>query len=137
MYSNVVYASAWKATNGFSESMLEELPSRKTPPCFTDPAWPLPQPVATRAPTAATATIPETRRNLWEEPDCLAERNLTLRHLRSRATAAHERAGTSASCGFRRHCWRRGGPADRASHREPQCSRGGRDARPRSDYVRT
>ena len=33
MYSNVVYASLWMAMNGFSESMVEEVPSRNTPPC--------------------------------------------------------------------------------------------------------
>src|SRR3979490_1496407 len=35
MYSNVVYASLWMAMNGFSESMVEEVPSRNTPPSLT------------------------------------------------------------------------------------------------------
>jgi hypothetical protein len=30
----VVYASLWKAINGFSESMVEEVPIRNTPPCL-------------------------------------------------------------------------------------------------------
>src|SRR4051794_16179840 len=35
MYSNVVYASLWKAMNGFSESIVEDVPNRNTPPSWT------------------------------------------------------------------------------------------------------
>ncbi len=51
MYSNTVYASAWKATNGFIESMVDEEPSRNTPPFLTAPPPEVvpPQPAAARA----------------------------------------------------------------------------------------
>jgi hypothetical protein len=56
MYSNVTYASPWNATNGFSESMLELLPSRNTPPFLTELPDPLlPQAAAASVTTAATA----------------------------------------------------------------------------------
>ncbi len=57
MYSNVTYASPWKATNGFSESMLELLPSRNTPPSLTELPDPLPPHAAAASATVATTAI--------------------------------------------------------------------------------
>jgi hypothetical protein len=57
MYSNVVYASLWKAMNGFSESIVEDVPIRNTPPCLIvlPPLLPEPPPQAATASTAAAA----------------------------------------------------------------------------------
>ena len=57
MYSNVTYASPWNATNGFSESMLELLPRRNTPPSLTELADPPPPHAAAASVTAAAAAI--------------------------------------------------------------------------------
>ena len=60
MYSNVVYASLWMAMNGFSESMVEEVPSRNTPPCLIAlPPLLLPElpPQAANTSAAAAAAI--------------------------------------------------------------------------------
>src|SRR5215469_12706411 len=89
MYSKVTYASLWKAMNGFSESMLDELPSRNTPPSLTAPAVePLPHPAAANTATSARAASADTRRTRREMPGSFFGRSLMLRHLRSRATAA-------------------------------------------------
>src|SRR5690349_24468374 len=57
MYSNVVYASLWKAMNGFSESMVDEVPIRNTPPSLTAllPCEPEPEPPPQAATTSAVA----------------------------------------------------------------------------------
>ncbi len=60
MYSNVVYASLWKAMNGFSESIVEAVPIRNTPPSWTVPPLPLlpelpPQAAKTSAAAAAAS----------------------------------------------------------------------------------
>ena len=56
MYSNVVYASLWMAMNGFSESMVEEVPIRNTPPSRTAPLLLLlPEPPPQAASTSAAA----------------------------------------------------------------------------------
>src|SRR5690348_15342196 len=55
MYSKVVYASLWKAMNGFSESMVDEVPMRNTPPSLTV-LLPLPPPPLEPPPQAASTT---------------------------------------------------------------------------------
>src|SRR5215472_13194134 len=91
MYSNVVYASVWKATNGLSESIELSEPRLKTPPCLTEPAGCPPQPAAASAATTATAMAPDRRRNLLVLPGCLCTRKLTLSHLYSRGLRAARR----------------------------------------------
>ena len=54
MYSNVVYASLWKAMNGFSESIVEAVPIRNTPPSWT--VLPLPLPLLPELPPQAAKT---------------------------------------------------------------------------------
>src|SRR5437016_10347696 len=58
MYSNVVYASLWKAMNGFSESIVEAVPIRNTPPSWTVAALPpeLPPQAAKISAAAAAAS---------------------------------------------------------------------------------
>src|SRR5215813_9415137 len=93
MYSKVTYASAWKAMNGFSESMLDELPSRNTPPSLTAPAvLPLPHPAAANAATITTAASPDTRRTRLDVPASFFGRSLMLRHLRSQGHGSTGRA---------------------------------------------
>src|SRR5690349_7403908 len=55
MYSNVVYASLWKAMNGFSESMVDEVPIRNTPPSLT--VLPLLPPLPEPPQAATTSTV--------------------------------------------------------------------------------
>jgi hypothetical protein len=59
MYSNAVYASLWMAMNGFSESMVEDVPIRNTPPSWTAPLLLLPElpPQAANTSAAAAAAI--------------------------------------------------------------------------------
>ena len=61
MYSNVVYASLWMAMNGFSESIVEDVPIRNTPPCLIAlPPLLLPEPPP-QAATASTAAAAASR----------------------------------------------------------------------------
>src|SRR5260370_12521014 len=90
MYSKVTYASAWKAINGFIESMVELLPSRNTPPFLTPPPAAVePQPATVKATVAAAAITPVVHRSRRVLCAGIVGRSFTLRHLRSRATAAH------------------------------------------------
>src|SRR5271165_4849776 len=74
--------------NGFSESMLDALPSRNTPPSLAPPAAVVPHPAADKATATATATTAEARRiGRVVRADVIGS-SLTLRHLRSRTTAA-------------------------------------------------
>src|SRR5258708_7108909 len=91
MYSKVTYASAWKAMNGFSESMLDELPSRNTPPFLIapPPAELLPHPAAATTTATATAASPDTRRTQRVVPGSCFGWDLTMHHpLWSGTTAA-------------------------------------------------
>src|SRR5215472_896316 len=65
--------------NGFSESMLDELPSLKIPPSFMLPAPPADEPhaVPASATAAVTATTPARGRSLLIVHACLVIRSLT------------------------------------------------------------
>src|SRR2546423_7780190 len=80
-YMKVVYASWLKATNGFSESIRELVPSRSTPPSLTFPFEPLfdfePHPAA----SSATSRIAR------------SARLLTRRDPRRRSASARRRRG--------------------------------------------
>src|SRR6266487_5162236 len=83
MYSKVDQASELNATNGLSESMVELLPSRNTPPSLTAPPLPeeLPHAAAARAMATAAATRPGARRDGRGRVACWLRRSLTRVHL--------------------------------------------------------
>src|SRR5215831_10074328 len=112
MYSNVDQASALNATYGLSESMVDPVPSRYTPPSLTavPPLDELPHAAATRATTAAATASGHGRRDGRGRVCRWSRRGIMHAHLRlstpgggwpadpwlGRRSAAASRAGMAA-----------------------------------------